>query len=118
MQNRPDLATILAANLKYFMSLPGALYRNPNALATAAKIAPNTVRNYLDPSRRTTTVNKPEGFPTLDKLQRLASALNCQVWELLHPDIQRSLREREMYRDIEKTYAHVLKAPQHTTQKR
>jgi hypothetical protein len=101
MAQTDDLNAILAKNLDYMMKRPGSLYPNANSLSVAAGIAANTVRNYLDPTRRTVTSDKPEGFPTLDKLQALASKLNCAVWELLHPDIERSLREREMYRKVE-----------------
>lgn len=103
-----DLNQLIADNLKFFMARPKSLYRNANALATAAKIAPNTVRNLLEPSKRTVTSTKPIGYPTLDKLAKIAAPLGCQVWELLHPDIRQSLREREMYASI-KTNFQLLK---------
>lgn len=96
-----DLNTLIAKNLRYFMSRPSCEYRNPNALGVKAGISPNTVRYLLDYKKRTVTRDKPEGYPTLDTLGKLAGPLGCKVWELLHPDIERSLREREMYRSIE-----------------
>lgn len=99
-----DLNQILATNLKFFMERDGSAYKNPNSLAIAAKLSANTVRNFLTPSRRTTTATKPKGYPTLDKLERVCHVLGCQVWELLHPDLARSLREREMYQSIERDW--------------
>lgn len=100
-----DLNQTLADNLKFFMEREGSAYKNPNSLAVAAKLSANTVRNFLNPARRTTTVSKPKGYPTLDKLERVSSILGCQVWELLHPDLPRSIREREMYESIERDWA-------------
>jgi hypothetical protein len=80
MSKAPDLLTILRNNLQFFMRLPGCHLRNANALAVKAKVAPNTVRNILEPGRRTVTTKKPLGFPTLDKLERLSDALGCEVW--------------------------------------
>jgi hypothetical protein len=103
MAKRLDLNLILAHNLRFFMRRSDQ-YQNANALGVAANISPNTVRNYLDPKKRTVTTEKPEGFPTIDKLASLSEKLGCQVWELLHPDIERSLREREMYGKIEQDF--------------
>lgn len=105
-----DLNQVVAANLKYFMEREGSLYRNANALGVVAKVSPNTVRNYLDPKKRTVTVDKPDGYPRLDILGTLARYLGCEVWELLHPDIQRSLNEREMYKTIESDFMQRMKA--------
>ena len=104
MKNKP-LDVILAANLRFFMERPGCPYPNANALGVAAGISPNTVRNYLEADRRIYQPKKKEkGYPTLDKIELLANKLNCSVWELLHPDIQRSLKEREMYLKIESNF--------------
>lgn len=97
MTKHEDLRLLLAKNLRYFMGREKSLYRNANALGKAAKIAPNTVRNLLGTIKRTTTEDKPEGYPTLDKLEAIAKALGCQVWELLHPDVEKSKREKEFY---------------------
>lgn len=97
------LNKILAKNLRFFMDQPGCAYRNANSLSQVSGVSANTIRNILTPSKRTVTSDKPEGYPVLDILEKLASHLKCQTWELLHPDIQKSLREREMYRNIVKT---------------
>jgi|GEM_PF-5664230 len=109
MEKKSALSKVIAANLRFFMERPGCEYRNANALGIAAKVAPNTVRNLLMPTRRTVTLSKPEGYPTLDKLERIAEKLECEVWELLHPDVKRSLREREMYKNIEHDYIERIK---------
>lgn len=101
MAKSPPLNTVIARNLKYWMRREGCLYPNANSLGKAAGIAPNTVRNLLDPSKRTVTSEKPDGAPTLDKLEKIAEKLECEVWELLHPDIEKSLREREVYRNVQ-----------------
>ena len=106
-----DLNLVLAHNLRFFMDRH-TLYKNPNALGIAAGIAPNTVRNFLDHKKRTTTTEKAEGFPTLDRLAALADKLGCQVWELLHPDIERSIKEREFYQRIEANYKNLAEAPE------
>lgn len=105
MTSQPDLAEILAKNLRFFMNRPGALHRNPNALAVASGLAANSVRNYLQPKRRAVVTKKGVGYPTMDKLAAIAGALGCEVWELMHPDIERSLRERDMYKRIETSFA-------------
>jgi hypothetical protein len=99
-----DLRRVVARNLRFFMERETCAYRNPNSLGVACKVSPNTIRNLLDPSRRTTTSAKPEGYPTLDILEKVALKLSCEVWELLHPDIEKSIREREMYLRLEHSF--------------
>lgn len=101
MSNRVDLNLVLANNLRFFMGRRDGEPWSANELGVKAGIAPNTVRNYLDYKKRTVTSSKPIGFPTLDKLARLSAELGCEVWELLHPDIERSVKEREMYARLE-----------------
>lgn len=101
------LRTVLSENLAYFMARDDSLYRNPNALAAATNgaVSANTVRNILTPKRRTVTTNKPEGSPTLEKIEALAGKLpKCAPWMLLHPDLQRTLRAIEMYDKLESEY--------------
>lgn len=52
-------------------------------------MSPNTVRHLLQPGRRP-TASKAVGYPTLDKLERVAAKLGCAVWELVHPDLERA----------------------------
>lgn len=108
MENRPDLTALIAKNLKYLMGLPGCQYRNANSLGAAAGLAANTIRNLLHPEKRTVTSGKPNGYPTLDTLELIAPKLNSEVWELLHPDIRRSRRERETYKHFEENYKQLM----------
>lgn len=112
-----DLRRILAYNMRYFMSMKKAECGNANRLAEKAALAPNTVRNFLDPVRRTVTSNKPEGYPQLDKVEKIAKALGCQVYELFLPNIEKHLNERKLYEDLERVLpalkdARKLKVPQ------
>lgn len=111
MQKSRDLRAIIAENLRFFMDREDSLYRNANALSIAAKMSANSVRNILDPDRRPTTTEKGEGYPLLDTLAAIAGALGVQVWELLHPDIQRSMRERDLYRTVESGFPKQDRSP-------
>ena len=97
------LSLIVAKNLAYFMGR-SEHYKNANAIAVKAKIAPNSVRNLLDPKKRTVTADKPDGVPQLDTIQKVAEVLAVEVWQLLHPDIEKAIRQQEMYKQIEKSY--------------
>lgn len=100
---RKGMRAVLSENLAYFMARDDSLYPNANklALATNGKVSANTIRNILYPTRRTTTAKKPEGSPTLEKIETLASKLpKCEPWMLLHPDLQRALRALEMYERV------------------
>lgn len=108
MNSSYDLALVIARNIRYFMERKGSLYRNANAISVKAKVAAGTVRNFLDPKKRTTTAEKPNGFPTLDKLDRIAQVFGVPVWQLLHPDLERAMRETEMYKKIEADFKHLL----------
>lgn len=99
----PSLSALVAKNLQYFMDRSES-YGNAHALGVKAKVAPNSVRNLLDPKKRTVTADKPEGAPQLDTLHKIAQALNIEVWQLLHPDIESAIRQQEMYKQIERSY--------------
>lgn len=99
-----DINQVVAENLNYFMQRAGSEYRNANALGDAADVAPNTIRYYLHPKKRPLSSAKGAGYPVLDTLARLAGKLGCEVWELLHPDLARSFREREMYKTVESDF--------------
>ncbi len=109
MAKPKDLNQIVAYNLKFFMGRHPTL-KNANALGLAAKVAPNSIRNLLDHNKRTVTSGKPVGYPTLDTLQKIALLLGCGVWQLLHPDIEKSIRQQEMYKKIEENYKHLAEA--------
>lgn len=116
MPHNKDVALIIAKNLRYFMKLPAKnttvpRFRSARALGIKAGVSPNTVSNYLKPKQRTVTLDKPEGFPVLDKLAKLASELECDVWELLHPDIEKERREKAMYQEIIASFHKMTEKP-------
>lgn len=94
------LPQILAFNLRFFMAREKCPYKNANSLGKAAGVAPNTVRNLLDPKKRTVTTEKPDGFPQLDNVAKVAAKIGAEVWEMFHPDIGKSIRERELYASV------------------
>lgn len=104
MNSATDIADLLAKNLTYFMSRPDAPYKNANALAVAAKIDPNTVRNMMNPTRRTRATSEDgKGYPTLKNIAAIADKLpKCKVWMLLHPNLERALWEQQVAEDFER----------------
>lgn len=97
---KPSLSQIVAKNLAYFMDRSAGL-KTANALAVKAKVAPNSVRNLLDPKKRTVTADKPDGVPQLDTINKVAEALGVEVWKLLHPEIESALHQSERLKVIE-----------------
>lgn len=106
MAKSKDLNQIVAHNLRFFMDRH-PLLKNANALGKDAGVAPNSIRNLLDNKKRTVTTAKPVGYPTLDLLQKIAVRLGCGVWQLLHPDIEKTIREQEMLKKIEQNYKQI-----------
>ena len=109
-----DLRAIVKRNLLFFMERPQALYKNPNALAIKAGLAANSIRNLLNPKQRPVTRDKPDGYPTLDTLEAIAKAIPCPVWQLLHPDVEKALREEELYKRIRLEYDALPKSSEET----
>jgi transcriptional regulator with XRE-family HTH domain len=95
---------IVAANLKYLAEQPGYPYASDAALAREAKVAHNTIINYRAPKRRTVAEGKAEGegYPTLDKLVKIAAALKCEPWELLHPNLAGIRASKDEALDMER----------------
>lgn len=109
MNQAKEIRLLISKNLRYFMKL--RQIKSDNALAVLAGMSPNTVRNYVDPSKRTVTADKPEGYPVLDGLAKLAAKLDCDVWELLHPDIEKERLEKEMYENIKASLKKISEGP-------
>ncbi len=103
MEKSLDINAILAKNIRFFMKLKKT---NPNALAIKEQLSANTIRNAINYKARPKADNEV-GYPTLGKLELLATRLGVEVWELLHPDIEKSLREREFYRKMEADFAEI-----------
>lgn len=79
--------------------------------AVKAKVAPNTVRYLLNPTRREAG-KRGELSPRLDSVAKLAEALGFPVWELLSDQFKPerrlaivTLQEANWHKDIEKKYA-------------
>jgi hypothetical protein len=86
-----DYQAILARNLAHFMNRPGAPYPNANALGVACGMSPNTIRKMLTPAKRVyQSRTKGAGLPASMTLVLLSEKLGCDVWELLHPDLERA----------------------------
>lgn len=113
MTTAKDIRTTVAKNVKFFMARPSSEFRTANALAVAAGLAANSVRYLIEPERRPTTTEKGVGggWPGLETLAAVAPFLKCELWELLHPNIERSQREREAYALIETDILLKLKRP-------
>jgi transcriptional regulator with XRE-family HTH domain len=94
----------IARNLAYLISRAEPPWVSERQLAEKAGVSPGTIGNLLRPERRLTT-SKPEGHPTLDKLQQVATALGSEVWQLLHPDLPRAIAAEEMFTTLESIQA-------------
>ncbi len=113
---KKSLHVVLSENLAWFMNRPGCHYPNAHALSARTKISRTTIGYLLKPgSRPYQSVKKSGGYPTLDKLEIIADALGCHVWELLHPNIEQSKRERDMYAQIERDYLRANPRQNHDT---
>lgn len=102
MKQAIDLTEIFAKNLKMVM---GDRW-SQSSLHRESKVPQTTIGLYLNPERRggPTPKGKTPG-PTMTHLVKLATALEVQPWELLHPDLERARREQEMYAKIEANFA-------------
>ncbi len=100
------LIATLGPNMRYFMEQEGCEYRTANALGLAVGMSPNTIRYYIDPDKRPkyATTKKTMSAPSLDKLVLIADKLHCEVWELLHPDIERVRRDAARLQRIDEEY--------------
>lgn len=106
MKKVEELMGALARNLHYFMRLPGCPHTNANLLHKASGVAANTIRYYLNPKKRPEyrTITKDVSSPSLDKLVKLADALGCEPWELLHPDIEKARADQRTLQALEERY--------------
>lgn len=106
MDPRAILAIVIAENVKRLMKEQG-VYRNPNALAKAIntptrKVSANSIAYLFKPERRPKGEKIRNTLPRLETLAHAASKLDCQVWELLHPNLDKlrlKLRAYEAVKD-------------------
>lgn len=86
---------ILATNLDYFMKAKGL---NQATLGSRADIGQTTISLYLKPKRRLEGKSGKEPSAKLAQVQRLADALEVELWELLRP---LTPVQREFYRSMD-----------------
>lgn len=78
---------------------------NQSKLADESKVDQKSISNYLKalkPGNKLELDDLPS--PSLVNLAKMAGALGMQPWELLHPDIDRAVREQYLYRRIESEF--------------
>jgi transcriptional regulator with XRE-family HTH domain len=96
--SKRSINEVLAENLKHYMGAQGL---KQTALGEAAGMAQTTVSLYLNPSRRQPSKSGKVPSANLGDVERLATALKVEVWELLRP---LSGPEREAYDRIATAY--------------
>jgi len=96
-----ELYEAFARNIHKFMEKRG--FASVRQLALMAGVAPNSLGNWLNlPSKDPT---KTKTYPQLDSIEQVAEKLNCEVWELFHPDVEKLNKDLEAlkgYREASK----------------
>jgi len=93
-------------------------FDSDRALAKAANVAPNTVRNLLDPDSRAPN-QRGQVSLRLDILQKVARALGYKAWQLQQenfdplnrPSLVLNTDEAEWYRKAKKLYLDLPQPP-------
>jgi hypothetical protein len=80
MRKRP-INQVLAGNLAHYMRLRE--FASQPALAAASHVAQRTISNYLRPDLRQESKSGKEPSAKLTELEKIASALKIDVWQLL-----------------------------------
>jgi transcriptional regulator with XRE-family HTH domain len=96
--SKRSINEVLAENLKHYMGAQGLKQK---ALGEQAGMAQTTVSLYLNPGRRQPSKSGKVPSANLGDVERLAAALEVEVWELLRP---LSGPEREAYDKIANAY--------------
>ena len=112
-----DLVQIVARNVR--LALEASVFDSYRALAKQAGVAPNTVRNVIEPESRAPGL-RGDVSPRLDILDKLARAMGYEGWQLMQatfdpanpPKRVLSKREADLYRKIEELYRGL--PPDHT----
>lgn len=89
---------VLASNLRYYMETRNLTQK---ALGERAGMAQTTIGFYLSPERRKPSKSGKTPSANLGDVQKLATGLGVQVWELLRP---LTPNERVAYEQIEKAF--------------
>ena len=90
-----DIKNTLAVNLQHLMEESADL-KSQNALAKRSKVGQTTIGNYLRPESY-------RGYPSLEKVEKLARALGVDTWSLIHPTLGSNClndKDLEAYRKI------------------
>lgn len=95
---------ILAKNLDDAMQVAnGGEGISQNALSKIAKVAQTSIGYMLKPNSRPQGDKSKSSSPTIDKIERVARALNLEAWQLLHPnpaEAPLSARQRRLFEDL------------------
>lgn len=120
-----QLQLTIAAALRYYrdkafpegISDRGLSQLTGKSKADPGYVSDNSLRAWLYPGKkgRTTTFLREDGSlgksgsaPTVDKLASLARHLNCEVWQLLHPEPAVADYIAEQYRQLQEARAAAL----------
>lgn len=88
-----NLKQTIASNIQSLMDMSEDC-KSANALGKKSGVGQTTVSNYL-------RYEEYEGWPRVDKLQKIANCFGLETWRLLHPtlgDKELSAKEIQMYR--------------------
>lgn len=80
---KKSLVQIVAHNLNAAFERSG--FASFRALAIAADLAPNSVRNLLKPDVRSIGP-RGDAAPRLDNIEKIAHALNLEPWQIMRED--------------------------------
>ena len=90
MREKLPINEVLAANLAFYMAAAG-IDTQP-ALAARSKVSQRTISNYLNPTRRAAAASGKAGSAKLTEIERIASALGVEVWQLLRQGTPAEMR--------------------------
>jgi transcriptional regulator with XRE-family HTH domain len=104
-----SIVLLVAQNLR--KAFERSAFDSYRALASAAGVAPNTVKNLVEPESRTPG-SRGEVSPRLDNLDKIARAMGYEGWQLMQENFDPTNRptrvlsasEAEWYRKVEDLY--------------
>lgn len=108
------ISQLFASNLREAMKRKYGLKKNgevnQSSLAEDSHVDQKSISNYLGALKPDNKLN-PDALssPSLVSLAKMAEALGMQPWELIHPDINKAMREQELYRRIEREFQNLPK---------
>lgn len=99
---KPSINEVLADNLRFFMTERGI--DTQAALAKKCLLSQRSISNYLSPKLRVVGSKGKEPSAKLSEVERLADALQVEVWQLLRP---MSKADRVIYSKVEEAFNEV-----------